>query len=71
MQHPGVTAPIVGPRTMEQLDTQLGAVNVALSTDVARPDRRDRGAGKNVGGGDDAYVTDALTDPFLRRRRTA
>jgi len=26
--------------------------------------------GKNVGG-DDAYVTDALTDPFLRRRRTA
>jgi len=70
MQHPGVTAPIIGPRTMEQLDTQLGAVDVALGTDVL--DRIDEivAPGKNVGG-DDAYATDALTDPFLRRRRTA
>jgi len=70
MQHPGVTAPIVGPRTMEQLDTQIGAVDVALGTDVL--DRIDEivAPGKNVGG-DDAYATDALTDPFLRRRRTA
>jgi len=70
MQHPGVTAPIVGPRTMEQFDTQLGAVDVALGTDVL--DRIDEivAPGKNVGG-DDAYATDALTDPFLRRRRTA
>lgn len=70
MQHPGVTAPIVGPRTMEQLDTQIGAVDVALGTDVL--DRIDEivTPGKNVGG-DDAYATDALTDPFLRRRRTA
>ena len=31
---PRVTAPIIGPRTMEQLETQLGAVDVTLTTDV-------------------------------------
>jgi aryl-alcohol dehydrogenase-like predicted oxidoreductase len=43
LQHPAVTAPIIGPRTMEHLESQLGAADVTLS----------------------------LTDPFLRRRRTA
>ena len=28
LAHPAVTAPIIGPRTMEQLETQLGAVDV-------------------------------------------
>ena len=30
---PGVTAPIVGPRTLEQLDDLLGAGGIALSGD--------------------------------------
>ena len=34
LQHPAVTAPIIGPRTMEQLETQLGAVDVVLSGDI-------------------------------------
>jgi len=34
LAHPAVTAPIIGPRTMEQLESQLGAVDVTLSTDV-------------------------------------
>ena len=34
LQHPAVTAPIIGPRTMEHLESQLGAVDVTLSTDV-------------------------------------
>ena len=29
LQHPAVTAPIIGPRTMDQLETQLGAVDVS------------------------------------------
>ena len=34
LAHPAVTSPIIGPRTMEQLETQLGAVDVTLSADV-------------------------------------
>jgi aryl-alcohol dehydrogenase-like predicted oxidoreductase len=32
--HPGVTSPIIGPRTMEQLESQLPAADVTLPTDV-------------------------------------
>ena len=34
LQHPAVTAPIIGPRTMDQLESQLGAIDVTLTTDV-------------------------------------
>ena len=34
LTHPAVTAPIIGPRTMEQLESQLGAVDVTLSDDI-------------------------------------
>ena len=30
LPHPAVTAPIIGPRTMEQLESQLGAADVTL-----------------------------------------
>ena len=70
MQHPAVTAPIIGPRTMEQLDSQLGALDVALTTEVL--DRVDVVVppGHTVADDGNAYITDALLDPFLRRRRT-
>ncbi|WP_375423431.1 aldo/keto reductase [uncultured Friedmanniella sp.] len=70
LQHPAVTAPIIGPRTMEQLETQLGAVDVRLSSDVL--DRIDEIVPPGtIVGGDDVYGSDAISDPFLRRRRTA
>src|SRR4051812_12381212 len=34
MRHPAVTAPIIGPRTMEQLESQIGAAEAELSADV-------------------------------------
>jgi aryl-alcohol dehydrogenase-like predicted oxidoreductase len=34
IRHPAVTAAIVGPRTMEHLESQLGAADVELSDDV-------------------------------------
>ena len=34
LRHPAVTAAIIGPRTMEHLDSQLGAVDVTLPDDV-------------------------------------
>ncbi len=71
LQHPAVTAPIIGPRTMEQLQTQLGAVDVRLSSDVL--DRIDEivPPGVTLSRHDLGYVPPALSDPFLRRRRTA
>src|SRR5438045_9604865 len=32
--HPAITSPLIGPRTMEQLQTQLAAADVVLSDDV-------------------------------------
>ena len=71
MAHPAVTAPIIGPRTMEHLESQLGAADVTLSTDVL--DRIDEivPPGTNLSTDDAGYVPDALQDPFLRRRRTS
>jgi len=34
INHPGVTSAIIGPRTMEQLETQLGAADVVLSDET-------------------------------------
>ena len=47
-QHPAVTAPIIGPRTMEQLESQLGAADVDAHRRRARPDRRDRAARRDA-----------------------
>lgn len=71
LAHPAVTAPIIGPRTMEQLESQLGAADVTLSTEVL--DRIDEivPPGVTLSRGDHSYTPPALSDPFLRRRRTA
>jgi aryl-alcohol dehydrogenase-like predicted oxidoreductase len=70
LQHPAVTAPIIGPRTMEHLESQLGAVDVTLTSDVL--DRIDEivPPGVTLSATDQGYVPPALADPFLRRRRT-
>ena len=44
ISNPAVTSAIIGPRTMEQLATQLGAADVVLDRRRARPHRRDRAA---------------------------
>jgi aryl-alcohol dehydrogenase-like predicted oxidoreductase len=71
LNHPAVTSPIIGPRTMEQLESQIGAADLKLSTDVL--DRIDEivPPGTTVSAGDRGYQPPALTEPFLRRRRTA
>jgi aryl-alcohol dehydrogenase-like predicted oxidoreductase len=33
LNQPGITAPIIGPRTMDQLEDNLGALNVTLTSD--------------------------------------
>jgi len=68
LRHPAVTSPIVGPRTMEQLDSQLGAVDVTL--DEAVLDRIDEivPPGTNLNPADAGYTPPALANPPLRRR---
>jgi aryl-alcohol dehydrogenase-like predicted oxidoreductase len=71
LQHPAVTAPIIGPRTMEHLESQIGAADVTLSTDVL--DRIDEivAPGRTISDADRGYVAPAVQDPRLRRRRRA
>jgi aryl-alcohol dehydrogenase-like predicted oxidoreductase len=69
LSHPAVTAPIIGPRTMEQLESQLGAADLRLSDDVL--DRIDEivPPGVTINRVDQGYQAPALADRFARRRR--
>src|ERR1700733_1629083 len=71
MQHPGVTAPIIGPRTMDHLKSQIGAAEVTLSTDILDAIDQIVPPGVTVSSFDGGYQPPSLSDPFLRRRRTA
>ena len=44
LNHPAITAALIGPRTMEQLESQLAAADVVLDAGSAGPHRRDRPA---------------------------
>ena len=68
LRHPAVTAPIIGPRTMEQLESQLGAVDVTL--DDALLDRIDEivPPGRNFNPADAGYTPPAVEHARLRRR---
>ena len=67
IRHPAVTAAIIGPRTMEQLESQLGAADVVLADDVL--DRIDEivPPGTNVNPADAGWQNPALA-PEARRR---
>ena len=71
LQHPAVTAPIIGPRTMEHLQSQVGAADVKLSADILDKIDEIVPPGVTISRVDQGYQSPALTDPFLRRRRTA
>jgi aryl-alcohol dehydrogenase-like predicted oxidoreductase len=67
LNHPAVTAAIIGPRTMEQLESQLPAANVIL--DPALLDRIDEivPPGTNLNPADGGWANPALR-PAARRR---
>jgi aryl-alcohol dehydrogenase-like predicted oxidoreductase len=66
--HPAVTAAIIGPRTMEQLESQLPALERTLSPDVL--DRIDEivAPGVNVKPDERGWDPPWITDSALRRR---
>jgi aryl-alcohol dehydrogenase-like predicted oxidoreductase len=68
LNHPTVTSAIIGPRTMEQLESQLTAVDVRL--DDALLDKIDElvPPGTNVSDGDAGWVPPWIADSARRRR---
>ena len=71
LAHPAVTAPIIGPRTMEQLESQLGAAELALPTDVLDEIDKIVPPGHHAWpSADTGWDPPALTNPKLRRRRS-
>ena len=72
VNHPAVTSAIIGPRTMEQLESQLGAADVDLDADVL--DAIDEivppgsNSSANDGGYDPPSITDASAPPPLTPR---
>jgi aryl-alcohol dehydrogenase-like predicted oxidoreductase len=67
LNHPGVTSAIVGPRTMEQLESYLPAADITLATEVL--DRIDKlvAPGVTLNPDDNSYGDHTLT-PAARRR---
>jgi len=67
IRHPGITSAIIGPRTMEQLESQINAPDVTLSDEILDAIDEIVPPGTNVGGGI-SWKPPALTDASLRRR---
>jgi aryl-alcohol dehydrogenase-like predicted oxidoreductase len=67
LRHPVVTSAIIGPRTMDHLESQLAAADVALSDDVL--DRIDEivAPGVTLNPADNGWVSPSL-QPAARRR---
>jgi len=68
LTHPAITAAIIGPRTMEQLESQLGAADIDVPAEVLDKIDAIVPPGTNLNPADAGYTPPALTDPALRRR---
>ena len=68
LEHPAVTSAIIGPRTMEQLESQLDAADLRLEASVL--DRIDEivPPGTNLNPGDAGWIPPSLTDTSKRRQ---
>jgi aryl-alcohol dehydrogenase-like predicted oxidoreductase len=66
LRHPAITAAIIGPRTMEHLESQLAAADVTLSDDVL--DRIDEinPAGVTVNPADNGWTSRSLQPAYRR-----
>ncbi len=68
LRHPAITAAIIGPRTIDHLESQLTAADVELSTDVL--DRIDEivAPGTTINVADNGWTQQSITNPATRRR---
>jgi aryl-alcohol dehydrogenase-like predicted oxidoreductase len=67
LNHPAITSPLIGPRTMEQLETQLAAADVVLDEEIL--DRIDEinPLGNTINPADNSWTNPDL-EPAARRR---
>ena len=67
LNHPAITASLIGPRTMEQLESQLAAADVALDAEVL--DRIDAivAPGTTINPADNSFANPALEAAARRR----
>jgi aryl-alcohol dehydrogenase-like predicted oxidoreductase len=68
INHPAVTSAIIGPRTMEQLESQLGAADLALDDDVLDQIDDVVPPGTNLNPSDNGWLPPSIEDPAQRRR---
>lgn len=70
LEHPAVSSAIIGPRTMDHLESQLSAAGIRLDTSLL--DRIDEivPPGTNVNPEDAGWSPPSLVDAKLRRRHT-
>jgi aryl-alcohol dehydrogenase-like predicted oxidoreductase len=68
LQHPAVTSAIIGPRTMDQLESQLGAIAATLDPGVLDAIDEIVPPGTDLNQADRGWQTPALVDRSLRRR---
>jgi aryl-alcohol dehydrogenase-like predicted oxidoreductase len=66
--HPGVTSALIGPRTLEHLESQLAAADTVLPADVLDAIDEIVAPGIDLAVAEKIAVVPALTDPALRRR---
>jgi aryl-alcohol dehydrogenase-like predicted oxidoreductase len=68
LQHPAVSSVIIGPRTMEHLESQLDAPEVRLDADLLDAIDKVVPPGTNLNPHDAGYQSPAVTTASLRRR---
>ena len=68
LNHPGVTAAIIGPRTMEHLQSQIGATGVVLGDEVLDAIDAIVPPGTNFSWADAGYTPPAVASAWRRRR---
>jgi aryl-alcohol dehydrogenase-like predicted oxidoreductase len=68
LAHPGVTSPIIGPRTMEHLESQLPALDVRLSDEILDQIDEVVPPGTDLNRTDVGWEPAAIADKSLRRR---
>ena len=66
--HPAVTSAIIGPRTMEHLESQIGAADVTLKADVLDQIDSIVPPGQNLLAEDAGYDPPSITQAWRRRR---
>ncbi|MFC4069063.1 aldo/keto reductase [Actinoplanes subglobosus] len=67
LRHPAITSPIIGPRTMDHLESQLAAADVVLSDDVLNRIDEIVAPGLTINPAENGWVSPSL-QPAARRR---